>query len=152
MIGKLSYTTLCLKLNPLLKQASDLKASRQIFMRTGGLPSLLLSYPFSNYFSSPHLPPQINVKRHLFLHFPVPVGSSCLNNSLQTWKCWTLGTRPFSNLENPKTQLTNFLKFAWIPQVLHGINQNSMRTTCAVVSPSFFEVRWSQVMRTIRSL
>lgn len=54
-IGKLSYITLCVKLNPLLKQALDLKASRQIFMRTGGLLSLLLSYPFSNYCSSPHL-------------------------------------------------------------------------------------------------
>ena len=57
-IGKLSYTTLCVKLNPLLKQALDLKASRQIVMKIGGLLSLLLSYPFSNYFSSPHLSPK----------------------------------------------------------------------------------------------
>lgn len=141
--------TLSVKLNPLPKEAGDLKASKEIFMRTSGFLTVLFCYILSQHilvhtiFSSKK-PKALS----FFCATCLPWGSSCLNPSPQIQKCWTVGIRPFSNLENPKTQLKTFLKFASISQELHGINSNTIHITCAAVLPSFF---WGQMMSSSKN-
>lgn len=152
--GLVSWVTLRVKQNPLLNQALDLKGSRQVFLKTSVCLSLLLSYPFPN--SSHHLPSETHLKHHLFFFslLPSAIGLFLLKQLITSMKmlCFVDQTFFQPGKSQNTIKLMNFLQFAWISQILNSINLNTIHITCAVVSPSFFQNRWSQVTRAIRRL